>query len=55
LIQQYVPEELLSRVYRLNIVDSFALFPVAYALAGILAGFLGVNWVLIIGGVHIEN
>jgi MFS family permease len=51
LIQQYVPEEMLSRVYSLNMFGSFTLFPLAYAFVGILAGMVGAEWVLVGGGV----
>lgn len=51
LLQQYVPKEFLSRVYSLNLLGSFALFPIAYSLSGIMATYIGVNSVLIIGGV----
>lgn len=49
-IQVQVPEELLSRVYSVNIVVSFALLPAGYATAGFLARWAGASWVLAGGG-----
>jgi MFS family permease len=50
LIQVQVPEELLSRVYSVNVVVSFALLPIGYAAAGFLARWAGASWVLAGGG-----
>jgi MFS family permease len=50
IIQVQVPEELLSRVYSVNMVVSFALLPLGYAAAGFLAGWVGTSWVLAGGG-----
>jgi|SRR5215831_15765877 len=50
IIQVKVPEELLSRVYSVNIVVSFALLPLGYAAAGFLARWAGASWVLAGGG-----
>lgn len=49
-IQLRVPEELLSRVYSVNMVVSFALLPLGYAAAGFLAHWAGTTWVLVGGG-----
>jgi MFS family permease len=49
-LQVKVPEELLSRVYGVNIVVSFALLPVGDAAAGLLARWAGISWVLAGGG-----
>jgi MFS family permease len=50
IIQLRVPEELLSRVYSVNMVVSFALLPLGYAVAGFLARWAGTTWVLAGGG-----
>lgn len=51
LIQQYVPEEWLSRVYSLDMMGSLALMPLGYILAGFLAAVLGASRVLVGGGI----
>jgi len=51
LIQARVPADLLSRVYSVNIIVSFALLPAGYALAGVLGGWLGPERVLSGGGI----
>jgi MFS family permease len=51
ILQLRVPEELLSRVYSVNMVVSFSLLPLGYAAAGFLAGWAGITWVLAGGGV----
>lgn len=50
LIQTRVPKHLLSRVYSVNIVVSFSLLPLAYALSGFLAHWVGVRLVMVGGG-----
>jgi hypothetical protein len=50
ILQVQVPEELLSRVYSVNMVVSFALLPLGYAAAGFLARWAGPSWVLAAGG-----
>jgi predicted MFS family arabinose efflux permease len=50
IIQELVPAELLSRVYGVNMVVSFALLPLGYAAAGFLARWAGSSWVLACGG-----
>jgi MFS family permease len=49
-IQALVPDNLLSRVYSVNMVVSFALLPAGYAVAGFLARWIGTSWVLAGGG-----
>lgn len=51
LLQSLVPEDLLSRVYSVNMAVSFALLPVGYASAGWLARVAGSAAVFITGGV----
>jgi MFS family permease len=50
IIQLRVPENLLSRVYSVNIVVSFALLPLGLAAAGFLARWAGSSAVLAGGG-----
>jgi len=50
LMQTLVPPHLLSRVYSVNMVFSYALLPVAYAGSGLLARHLGAPAVLLTGG-----
>jgi len=50
LMQSFVPEHLLSRVYALNTVVSYSLLPVGYAVSGIVAKHTGASPVLIVGG-----
>ena len=49
-IQVQVPEQLLSRVYSVNVVASFALLPLGEAAAGLLARWAGSSWVFAGGG-----
>lgn len=51
IIQVGVPEELLSRVYSVDMVVSYALLPLGYAAAGFMASWAGITWVLAGGGV----
>lgn len=51
LVQQRVPSEYLSRVFSLDILGSFALRPVGFAGAGILASVFGARPVLVVGGI----
>ncbi len=51
IIQVGVPEGLLSRVYSVDMVVSYALLPLGYAAAGFMARWVGVTWVLAGGGV----
>jgi MFS family permease len=50
IIQEQVPEQLLSRVYSVNVVASFALLPLGDAAAGLLAQWAGNSWVFAGGG-----
>jgi MFS family permease len=51
LIQVLVPAELLSRVYSVNMVVSYALLPLGYATAGLLGHFIGSSLVFVSGGI----
>jgi MFS family permease len=51
LVQQRVPGQYLSRVVSLDMLGSFALRPVGFAGAGILASAIGARPVLIAGGI----
>ena len=50
-LQKYVANEYLGRVYSVGTLAAYSLLPVGYALAGIGAGKLGAGPVLVIGGV----
>jgi hypothetical protein len=50
LLQTMVPAGLLSRVFSVNLLLSFSLLPVGYAVSGLLARFVGPHAVLIAGG-----
>jgi MFS family permease len=49
-LQKYVANEYLGRVYSVGTLAAYSLLPVGYALAGIGAGKLGAGPVLVIGG-----
>jgi MFS family permease len=51
LLQLLVPQQILSRVYSVNVLISYALLPLGYASAGILAHLIGVRSVFIAGGI----
>ncbi|MFK0224052.1 MFS transporter [Streptomyces vinaceus] len=50
LLQTLVPQHLLSRVYSVNMVASYSLLPLAYALTGVVAKAVGMPAVLGMGG-----
>jgi DHA3 family tetracycline resistance protein-like MFS transporter len=50
IVQTKVPRELLSRVYGLLLLVSFALLPVGYAVSGVLAQSVGLTTVMSVGG-----
>lgn len=50
LLQNLVPEHLLSRVYSVNMAVSYSLLPLGYAFSGLIAGHLGPAFVLTTGG-----
>ncbi len=49
-LQELVPGDKLGRVSSIEMLGSFSLLPVAYALGGILTDRLGPSWVFIVGG-----
>jgi MFS family permease len=50
IVQQYVPAEYRSRVFSLDMLGSFALYPVGLAVSGIVAAAIGPEPTLIAGG-----
>lgn len=50
MLQALVPGHLLSRVYSVNMIISFALLPLGFAAGGTAARYLGVTWVFASGG-----
>ncbi|MEU5161182.1 MFS transporter [Streptomyces sp. NPDC020875] len=51
LLQNLVPEHLLSRVYSVNMALSYSLLPLGYLFSGLLARHMGPSLVLTVGGV----
>lgn len=51
LVQEHVPREYLSRVFSLDMLGSFALQPLGFAGAGLVASVVGPSETLIAGGV----
>jgi MFS family permease len=50
MLQALVPQHLLSRVYSVNMIISFALLPLGFAAGGTAARYVGATWVFAGGG-----
>lgn len=51
LLQEKVPGDKLGRISSIDMLGSYALLPVGYALAGVFTDLIGASWVFIAGGI----